>query len=708
MNSTVNGRQLYCVVKDKYGNSVKSNTVTVTMGNAAKITTQPEDTMAANGATFKVTVGATGDGLTYAWYYKNAGASSFSKSSLTKATYSTTMNSTVNGRQLYCVVKDQYGNSVQTDTVTLSMGNTVKITTQPKDTMAANGATFKVTVGATGDGLTYAWYYKNAGASSFSKSSLTKATYSTTMNSTVDGRQLYCVVKDQYGNSVQTDTVTLSMKSGPLTITAQPQNVYANYGDRVSFTVKATGGTVPYTYRWQYRNNSRDWTNISQADWATGADTHTLSFNVDGNEFTHGYQYRCIIIDAEETQVTSDAVRVIRPFTITTQPRNAFVRMEDTAVFSVGVAGGKAPYTYSWETFYKPRTPGDWVPALASKFPGMSGSDTSQLKVVIDERHFEREYRFRCVITDADGNKVISNEVVPELNTKPRLLITSQPQNVTADVGDEVSFNVGVGGGTYPYSLQWQYSCYGSGWYNLSGATGYKYSFTVTDEREFDDEYCYRCVVTDADGESTTSDVVRVLKPFVITSQPKDAVCSAVGNTVTFSVKVTGGLAPYTYQWSYRDGTSYAWHYPSEAELAAGAVSGDKTATLSYKVSEGAVEDQVRWRCFITDATGNRVETDVAYVIAPLTITTQPKSQTGKDGDTLSYTVAVAGGAGGYTYKWYYKMQSGQWIASTTNSATYNFQVNAVTVLQKYAFYCVITDADGNTATTDTVTFTPA
>ena len=212
MDSVVNGRQVYCVVKDQKGNTVKSDTVKLIMGTPAKITAQPKSAVAAKGATVKASVTATGDGLSYTWYYKNKGASSFSKSSVKSATYATAMSSTVNGRQVYCVVKDKYGNSVKSSTVTLTMGNVAKITVQPKAATAANGATVKASVTATGDGLSYTWYYKNKGATSFSKSSIAKATYATTMSSAVNGRQVYCVVKDKYGNSVKSSTVTLSLR----------------------------------------------------------------------------------------------------------------------------------------------------------------------------------------------------------------------------------------------------------------------------------------------------------------------------------------------------------------------------------------------------------------------------------------------------------------------------------------------------------------
>jgi len=213
MNATRDGRQVYCVVTDQYGNTVRTDTVTLTMQNTLKITRQPKSVTAARGKTVEVSFEAEGENLTYTWYYKNAGASKFSKTTtFTGNTYSMEMTSARNGLQIYCVVGDMYGNRIQTDTVTLTMGNAAKITRQPASVSAAIGETVEVTFAATGDGLTYTWYYKNAGASKFSKTAtFTGNTYSMKMTSARAGRQIYCVVTDRYGNTVQTNTVTLSV-----------------------------------------------------------------------------------------------------------------------------------------------------------------------------------------------------------------------------------------------------------------------------------------------------------------------------------------------------------------------------------------------------------------------------------------------------------------------------------------------------------------
>lgn len=213
MNKSRSGRQVYCVVTDKYGKSVKSKTATLYMGTPLKITKQPTNTVAKNGATAKVSFTAKGDGLTYKWYYKNAGSSKFTLTkSFTKNTYSAEMNKSRSGRQVYCVVTDKYGKSVKTDVATLYMGNPLTITKQPKSANNCSGKDVKVSFTATGDGLKYKWYYKDAGSSKFTATSSFKGnSYTTSMSNRRDGRQIYCVVTDKYGVSVKTDVAALTV-----------------------------------------------------------------------------------------------------------------------------------------------------------------------------------------------------------------------------------------------------------------------------------------------------------------------------------------------------------------------------------------------------------------------------------------------------------------------------------------------------------------
>ena len=98
---------------------------------------------------------------------------------------------------------------VQSNTVTLRV-TSLKITRQPQDvTVDKIGDTATVSVSATGEGLTYQWFYKYTNSTEFKASSNKTNTLTYEIVGVRNGAQVYCVVKDAYGNSVQSDIATL-------------------------------------------------------------------------------------------------------------------------------------------------------------------------------------------------------------------------------------------------------------------------------------------------------------------------------------------------------------------------------------------------------------------------------------------------------------------------------------------------------------------
>jgi len=85
----------------------------------------------------------------------------------------------------------------------------LKLLRQAENAYAALGETFCVTVEAEGDGISYQWYFRNAGSEKWSKSGVKDNTYDDVMNKTRANREVYCVIKDSYGNKIVTDTVKL-------------------------------------------------------------------------------------------------------------------------------------------------------------------------------------------------------------------------------------------------------------------------------------------------------------------------------------------------------------------------------------------------------------------------------------------------------------------------------------------------------------------
>ena len=276
------GRQMYCEITDKYGNTVKTKTVTLRM--ELEVVQDVVDVTAAKGDTAKIPIKVNGEGLKYQWYYSTDGGETFKKSSVTKATYSTTMKADRDGRQVYCKITDKYGNKVETSVATLHIAPLPEITTQPKTTYTKDGEKAKLSVKAEGDGLTYAWYYSTNGGKTFKKSSGTKATYSITMTEARAGRKMYCEITDKYGQTVQTKTVTLRMT---LELTKDIKDVTVAKGEKAKLPVKAKGEDLTYT--WYYSTNGGKTFKKSSVTKATYSTTM--------DESRDGRQIYCVITD---------------------------------------------------------------------------------------------------------------------------------------------------------------------------------------------------------------------------------------------------------------------------------------------------------------------------------------------------------------------------------------------------------------------------
>jgi hypothetical protein len=140
---------------------------------------QPTDVTVTAGerASFGVeAIGAT----SYQWYYRTSSAGNWTKVSAASgktATYSLTAEARHNGYQYRCEVSNAVG-FVCTNTVTLTVNSKPEITTQPTNYVGTIGSTATATVKATGEGLSYQWYFANPGATSFTKSGSKTATYS--------------------------------------------------------------------------------------------------------------------------------------------------------------------------------------------------------------------------------------------------------------------------------------------------------------------------------------------------------------------------------------------------------------------------------------------------------------------------------------------------------------------------------------------------
>ncbi|MBE6685906.1 MAG: hypothetical protein E7591_01590 [Ruminococcaceae bacterium] len=197
---------------------------------------------------------------------------------------------------------------------------------------------------------------------------------------------------------------------------------------------------------------------------------------------------------------------------------------------------------------------------------------------------------------------------------------------------------------------------------------------------------------------------------FAIISQPVNYQMESSQEDATFTVRVAGGTAPYTYTWYVLKDND---EYTEVHKTAAGKY------TFSYEFSDYDFElyRNISVYCVISDVHGQSLKTVYVTVISkdgsnassPLTIITQPKNyQMQSSQEDAAFAVSVSGGVAPYTYTWYVFKDGGEesFVNTTTAVADtfkYNFSDYDFEQFRDIYVWCVIKDAAGQTLQTNYV-----
>ena len=401
------------------------------------ITSQPGDVSVRSGEKAAFSVTASGNALTYQWYYKKKGASNWSLwKGHTAATTSGTANDTWDGMQVYCAVTGSGGMTVSSQPATITVTGELQITANPQSVTVNAGEPVTFTVKANGVGLQYQWYYKKKGAASWSKwGARTTASTTATSNDTWDGMQVYCKVTDSKGASLDSSAATITINP-ELKITAQPKNCTIALGESLTLSLKASG--VGLKYQWYFKKASQ--TAFSVWNGRTHA-SETCTPNATWN----GIQLYCLVTDSAGHSVISETVTVTltQELKILTHPSDVAVQSGDTVKFTVKASGSGLKYQWYYK---KSGSSTSW--ALWKGHTTASTSATAN-----DTWNGMRVY---CKVTDASGKSVNSNAAVITL-------MNLKEMNIRA--GATITLKNSASGDDFTY--QWYYKKKGAADWSL-------------------------------------------------------------------------------------------------------------------------------------------------------------------------------------------------------------------------------------------------
>ena len=358
------------------------------------------------------------------------------------------------------------------------------------------------------------------------------------------------------------------------------------------------------------------------------------------------------------------------------------------ATYATSTGGALTLYKRgSGSTFYTTSLPGQ--PAYTVVFRDYDGT------VISEEKYFEGDtvavpadparpadenYTYEFAGWTPEVTAVTGDATYTATYTATKIVvenaIVKQPVAVTVQSGDTVQFSVVAQGEVVSY--KWEYrSIYK--WFNTT-MEGYNTDTLTVDATGARNGYDYRCVVTFADGTVITSDMAEltVKTQIINVGSPNDQVV-VNGYKGQFTASATG------------EGLKYRWYYqrPDGTIWSETSMEGCERPTVF--IESTAARDGYKYKCKITDVTGNVVYTEVA-TMRVLTFKSHPQNATGSVGDNVTFTVTTSVEEG-FTYQWQYRRNA---TATWTNTTMTGYNTDTLTVpvtaaRNGYAYRCVLT-----------------
>jgi hypothetical protein len=440
-----------------------------------------------------------------------------------------------------CLVTDSTLPSSQFDIsaeAILTVVPSVEVTTQPVGGHGNTGGSFTFTVAATGGvgAYTYDWYKTGNGTPLQSGPS---ASFNIPSLALGDAGSYYCVVSDTGTSSDTSDTVALQV-TDLLAVALTPgtptgidglqasstglTDVYT--GGSLTLSVTPAGGAAPYTYAWAIDYG----TGFVPAQGVINQPTYTVA---SAGPLYRGI-YRCTVNDnSPDPAVTATiAVGVYNPLQLSQAPQNQTVNVTDTATFTVLELGGIPPLTYTWRKGGVPLgAPSQNTLAYGpTVYPADNGAT------------------FDVVIDDAVPGGAVTSSPVATLTVTNNIGVNLGGDSA-AYVGDTVVLTPAVGGGNGVFTYVWtkdglplnnggNVTGAGTGSVTITGATAANagtYGVTVSDS-------------SGVNAPDTDTAALSVTPHVSITASPT-SLNRYVGTPASFTVTVTGGIAPVSFDW---------------------------------------------------------------------------------------------------------------------------------------------------------------
>ena len=296
-----------------------------------------------------------------------------------------------------------------------------------------------------------------------------------------------------------------------------------------------------------------------------------------------------------------------------------------TVSFTGSASGGTSPYSYSWSF-------GDGSTGIGSSARHTySSAGTPTVVLTVKDNGLPQE-------TTTSQQSITVSGAPPPLTAS----FAFSPSSTQA--GQHVTFTASAGGGTSPFTFSWSFG---------DGSTGTGSPATHT----YSSAGSYTVILTVKDSSSSPQTAASQIT-FAVTSPPPPISASftlspslpSAGQSVSFTAYASGGTSPYSYLWSYGDGSSGTGLQVTHTYNSDGTYQVTLTVADSQGNTSTGVESVVVGKSSLQDG----------FTYSP--ISPQPS-------DNINFTGSARGGAPPYTYSWDF----GNGASASGASATYSY-----------------------------------
>lgn len=582
-----------CIIKDSRLDQLVSSTAFLSVGDGIDIVQQPQSANLYVGTAHTLTIVAQGGSGTLHYEWRRNGVST----GLPDQPFIHFPSLTLSDAGAYsCLVSDEDGVEVLSETAILRVGQPLVVTQQPAGGRAYAGASFGFFMGVSGGfpPLQYQWRLNGndiPGA--------TSAIFNTGPLVPVESVAYSCSVRDDIGNEILSDIALLQVRDR-ISFSIHPSSSDNYAGASPVLFVVAQGGFSPLNYTWRLNGE------------AIGAQDSPALFIANGTPEQSG-QYDCLVSDDFGDSAASNAATVnfFDRLTLLEPLADAALVLGQSFTLAPSFKGGIPPLSFLWRK--------NGAPFASQSAPGL----------LFENAAFSDAAAYTLTISDAGNESITAGPASVTV-----LGITEQPVGVAKAPGDDHTFTIAAQGGKGTIHYDWHFE-------GVSLGAPDAPSLTLS-KLDFENEGIYTCVVSDDGGAAVTSEeaILQVsVSPIVFTEQPASA-HKYVGESHTLSIAFEGGIAPVSMQWTKNTGSGFV------------AVPGATGPTLEF--SSLTLQDRGQYRCEVSSADLFRVPSAPATLVvaAPLGISVQPQPLNLYQGQSGELSVEISGGLAPITYLW--------------------------------------------------------